>query len=406
MTDILSGVRVLEVAFWTFVPSAGAILSDWGADVIKIEHPETGDPQRGLATMGVMPGGMGAVNFMIEFPNRGKRSVGININTDEGRELIYKLAKTADVFLTSFLPDARQRMKIDVEDIRAQNPDIIYVRGHGQGAKGPDAGKGGYDGASFWSRGGVGDTLRSPLSPEPAGMRPAIGDVMGGLTIAGGIAAALYHREKTGEAKLVDISLLGTAMWQLQPDIVMTGVMGMDDVFRMTPGGSAPNPLVGNYRTQDDRYVFLNMMQADKFWVDFCTHLGRTDLLEDPRFTDSKFRLENKDEAIAEIAKTFASAPLKEWRERLATMEGVWAPVQRVPELYDDVQVQANGYLRDVTDSAGNEFKLVGAPVQFDEQPHDLRRAPDHGEHTDSVLEELGLTWDEIMALKVSGAIL
>jgi crotonobetainyl-CoA:carnitine CoA-transferase CaiB-like acyl-CoA transferase len=149
MTDILSGVRVLEVAFWTFVPSAGAILSDWGADVIKIEHPETGDPQRGLATMGVMPGGMGAVNFMIEFPNRGKRSVGININTDEGRELIYKLAKTADVFLTSFLPDARQRMKIDVEDIRAQNPDIIYVRGHGQGAKGPDAGKGGYDGASL-----------------------------------------------------------------------------------------------------------------------------------------------------------------------------------------------------------------------------------------------------------------
>jgi crotonobetainyl-CoA:carnitine CoA-transferase CaiB-like acyl-CoA transferase len=405
MTDILEGVRVLEVAFWTFVPSAGAIFADWGADVIKVEHPETGDPQRGLSTMGVMPGGVGAVNFMIEFPNRGKRSVAININTDEGRELIYKLAKTADVFLTSFLPDARERMKIDVEDIRAQNPNIIYVRGHGQGAKGPDAGKGGYDGASFWARGGLGDTLRDSRHLEPAGMRPAIGDVMGGLAIAGGIAAALYHREKTGVAKVVDISLLGTAMWQLQPDIVMTDVLGMDDVFRMS-GAAAPNPLVGNYRTKDDRYVFLNMMQADRFWADTCTHIGRTDLIDDPRYKDATVRHENKEACIAELAETFASATLNEWRERLQTMEGVWAPVQRVPELKTDEQVIANGYLRDVTDAAGHPFKLVGAPVQFDEQPHNITRAPEHGEHTDAVLEELGLTWDEIMELKVSGAIL
>jgi crotonobetainyl-CoA:carnitine CoA-transferase CaiB-like acyl-CoA transferase len=405
VTSILSGTRVLEVAAWTFVPAAGAILADWGADVLKIEHPATGDPQRGLATMGVSLGDPTAVNFMIEIPNRGKRSVAIDLKTDDGRELLYRLAETADVFLTNSLPDMRETLEIDVEHIRARNPNIIYARGHGQGAKGPDSRKGGYDGASYWSRGGVGDTLRSPDSDEPAGMRPAIGDVMGGLTLAGGIAAALFHREKTGEATVVDTSLLGTAMWQLQPDIVMTKLNGLDEIVRFRNNAIA-NPLVGNYRTQDGRWIFLNMMQSDRFWADFCTHLGRPDLVDDERYRDAAVRAENRDSCVEEIRATFASRPLAEWREALATMQGVWAPVQRVPELPADVQVAANGYLRPVTDTKGNDFELVGAPVQFDEQPHDLRAAPDHGEHTDEVLLELGYTWDEIIAFKVSGAVL
>src|ERR1700730_6398784 len=123
--DILSGIRVLEVASWTFVPAAGAILADWGADVIKIEHPVSGDPQRGLISSGLVPAGAGGVNYMIEFPNRGKRSVAIDIGTDAGRELIYRIAETADVFLTNFLPDARRRLRVDLEHIRARNPRII-----------------------------------------------------------------------------------------------------------------------------------------------------------------------------------------------------------------------------------------------------------------------------------------
>lgn len=405
MTDILSGTRVLEVAAWTFVPAAGAVLADWGADVLKIEHPATGDPQRGLATMGVSLGDPTAVNFMIEIPNRGKRSVAIDLSTDDGRELLYRLAETSDVFLTNSLPDMRERLQIDVEHIRARNPNIIYVRGHGQGAKGPDRRRGGYDGASYWSRGGVGDTLRPPDSDEPAGMRPAIGDVMGGLSLAGGIAAALFHREKTGEATIVDTSLLATAMWQLQPDIVMTKLAGLDDVVRFRNNAIA-NPLVGNYRTRDGRWIFLNMMQADRFWADFCTHLGRPDLIDDERYRDATVRAEHRESCVEEIAATFASRPLAEWRTALATMEGVWAPVQRVPELYDDKQVIANGYLCPVTDIKGNAFELVGAPVQFDEEPHDLRAAPDHGQHTDEVLLELGYSWDEIIAFKVAGAVL
>jgi crotonobetainyl-CoA:carnitine CoA-transferase CaiB-like acyl-CoA transferase len=146
--DVLEGVRVLEVATWTFVPAAGAVLADWGADVIKVEHPKTGDPQRGLMTSGLMSGGALNVNFMMEQPNRGKRSIGIDLRSEEGLELLYRLVETSDVFLTSFLPAARQKMKIDIEHIRSRNPNIIYVRGSGMGQRGPERERGGYDAAA------------------------------------------------------------------------------------------------------------------------------------------------------------------------------------------------------------------------------------------------------------------
>jgi crotonobetainyl-CoA:carnitine CoA-transferase CaiB-like acyl-CoA transferase len=139
----MEGIRVVEVASWTFVPAAGAVLAEWGADVLKIEHPESGDPQRGLISSGMIPGGAGGVNYMMEQPNHGKRSVAINLGHPDGRAVLYKLCETADVFVTNWLPGARQRQQIDVDDIRAVNPSIIYVRGHGQGTRGPDADKGG-----------------------------------------------------------------------------------------------------------------------------------------------------------------------------------------------------------------------------------------------------------------------
>jgi crotonobetainyl-CoA:carnitine CoA-transferase CaiB-like acyl-CoA transferase len=135
VNDVLAGVKVLEVAAWTFVPAAGAVLAEWGADVLKVEHPVGGDPQRGLISSGLVPAGAGGVNYMIEVPNRGKRSIGINLASEGGRELLLKLAAESDVFLTSFLPQVRRKLGIDLEDIRKVNPDIIYVRGSGHGPK-------------------------------------------------------------------------------------------------------------------------------------------------------------------------------------------------------------------------------------------------------------------------------
>src|SRR5947199_64029 len=227
MSGVLHGVRVVEVAQWWFVPAAGAVLADWGADVIKIEHPTSGDPQRGLVTSGLVPP-TGGVNFMVEQPNRGKRSVGLDLGRPAGRDLLYRLVETADVFLTNFLPAARRRLAIEVDDIRRANPKIIYVRGHGQGARGPERERGGYDAASFWCRGGIANALTPPGAGAPVMQRAAFGDSAGGMTVAGGVAAALFHRERTGEPAVVDVSLLGTAMWIMAPDIIATKLPGID----------------------------------------------------------------------------------------------------------------------------------------------------------------------------------
>lgn len=247
MPEPLSGVRILEVASHVFVPIGGGVLTEWGAEVIKVEHPETGDPYRGLVTAGLHKSYDG-VDPSFQFTNRGKQSVAIDLKTPEGRDLVYRLAATCDVFLTNFRPDARERLKIECEDIRAHNPSIIYVRGSGYGVRGPDVQRGGYGAAAYWSRAGLGEMFTPPGAEYPSMQRPAFGDVVGGLTIAGAIAAALYRRATTGEPSVVDVSLLGLGMWQLQPDITHA---------KLNPGGSPAardrkatwNPLSGTYRT-------------------------------------------------------------------------------------------------------------------------------------------------------------
>jgi crotonobetainyl-CoA:carnitine CoA-transferase CaiB-like acyl-CoA transferase len=404
MQDVLAGIRVVEVAAWTFVPISGAVLAEWGADVIKIEHPETGDPQRGLVSSGLVPGGDG-VNFMFEIPNRGKRSVGLDISTDAGRELLYQLVATADVFVTNHLPEVRERLGIDLDRIRAANPDVIYVRGSGLGQRGPQTHRGGFDGATFWGRAGLAMSFKDPAAAWPPDQRPAFGDVLGGLTIAGGIAAALVRRERTGTPSIVDVSLLGMGMWALAPDI--TSAKLYEGVELPTfDRDSMPNPLVGTYPTKDGRYIILLLLQADRFWPDLCEHLDRPDLLDDPRFKDGAARYEHRGECIQVLREIFLSRDYDEWVARLDTLKGVWSPLQTPIELHQDPQALANGYLESITAASGAEFVLPANPVQFDETPPSVRHAPDHGEHTDEVLLELGLTYDEIIEHKVSGAVL
>jgi crotonobetainyl-CoA:carnitine CoA-transferase CaiB-like acyl-CoA transferase len=404
MENVLDGVRVLEVAQWWFVPSAGAVLADWGAEVIKIEHPETGDPQRGLVTSGLVP--KGGFNFMWEQPNRGKKSVGIDLRSEGGRELLYRIAAQSDVFLTSFLPETRRKLRIDVDDLRAVNPRIIYARGSGQGVRGPDAERGGYDGASFWARGGIAAALTADPAGPPVSQRPAFGDGIGGMTIAGGIAAALFRRERTGEPSVLDISLLATAMWTLAPDITMAKALAA--LAGRTPKldrRTSPNPIVNAFATRDGRWIMLIMLQSDRDWPDLCRHLGRPELIDDPRFRSAADRFEHRGECVDVLDAIFAERTLDEWKRALATTDGVWAPVQRPIELYDDPQVQANGYLSEVELADGSPCQLVANPVQFDESPPRLRAAPECGQDTEQVLLGLGLDWDEIAAYKKAGAI-
>jgi crotonobetainyl-CoA:carnitine CoA-transferase CaiB-like acyl-CoA transferase len=401
----LEGIRVVEVDSWMFIPSGGSVLVDWGADVIKVE-PMTGDPQRGLITSGLLPGGAGGVNFMVEQPHRGKRSIGLDLAHPDGREALMKLVETADVFLTNYLPQIRRKLRIDVDDIRARNPNIIVARGSGTGPKGADSERGGYDGATFWARGGMGMTLPGVSDGWPSGQpSPAFGDVMGGLTTAGAIAAALLKRERTGEASIVDVSLLATAMWQLSPLVVASKLFG----FSKIPQGyrtKNPNPGVGNYRTKDDRFVAMILLQSDKFWADFVTRLGMPDMATDERFVDSAARAQNAQACVARLDEAFGSMTLDEVTEAFQGFDGVWAPYQTLDELYEDEAVIANGYLPTMTAGNGQEVQLVASPAQFDEVPIEVTRAPEHGEHTELLLMDLGYDWDQIAAMKESGAVL
>jgi len=403
MTDILNGIRVVELAAWTFVPAAGAVLADWGADVIKIEHPETGDPQRGLISSGVVTGA-GGVNHFIEQPNRGKRSIGLDTSTPEGRELLMKLIETADVFVTNLLPDSRQRMGIDVEQVRARNPKIIYARGHGYGAKGDLASQGGFDLAAYWSRGGIADAYSAGDGSYPPIQRPAFGDSYGGLAIAAGVAAALLKRERTGEPSVVDVSLLNAAIWQLGPDIVGAGVTGQDiPKFNLD---DMPNPVASIYKTRDNRFIAFVLLQADRFWSEFCTRLGRPELIADERFADARVRFANRTECIAELRRSFESEDLAHWEKAFAGFDGVWDVMHTAHEVHSDPQVIANGYLPRTTDAKGNEFALAASPVQFDEVPLSLTCAPEHGEHTDALLAELGFSEEEIIDFKINSVVL
>jgi crotonobetainyl-CoA:carnitine CoA-transferase CaiB-like acyl-CoA transferase len=392
------------VAAWTFVPSAGAVLAEWGAEVIKVEPLRGGDPQRGLVTMGIIDEGGGSVNYMIEIPNRGKKSIGIDLLTDGGQEVIRDLAKTCDVFLTSYLPSRRTRLGIDVDDIRAVNPDIVYVRGSGHGPKGPDSDKPGYDGVSYWSRGGIATALTED-GDELVRSRPAFGDLLGGMTIAGGIAAALYKRATTGRGSVVDVSLLGLAAWNLSPDVAVSQIHGGSAIPKYGHA-DAPNPLVGNYRTKDDRYITLMMLQLDKFFPEAMHAIGLAELVDDPRFANPAPRFENRMALIVLMDEAFAQRSLAEWRRTLAGLSGAWGVVQTPGEVCQDPAVMANGYIAHTTTMNGVSYALPTNPVQFDEQPVIPPGAPEHGQHTEELLMDAGMDWDTIMRHKESGAVL
>jgi crotonobetainyl-CoA:carnitine CoA-transferase CaiB-like acyl-CoA transferase len=407
MVQVMKGFRVLEVAQFTFVPAAGAIMADWGADVIKVEHPVRGDTQRGFINMGGVEVDPNR-HPLIEHPNRGKRSVGIDVSTALGQELLYDIAKTADVFLTNYLPTVRQKNRFDVEHIRAVNPKIIYARGSAYGDKGPERGVGGFDGTAFWTRSGVGHSmspagLEGPLSQGS----PAFGDSIGGMNIAGGIAAALLHRERSGEAVEVDVSLLSTAWWAAGANLTQGMEKGVTTRSLMpTSGGSAKNPLMGNFRCSDGGWINLCMVSPTGLIRDTFQHLGIPEAADDPRFADVLKMIQNSQAASDLMVKAFAAKPFAYWRQHLKTLKGQWAPFQSLLDLATDEQALANDMICEVeAGDGGPPFKVVRGPVQFNHEPLKTSRAPQASEHTETFLLEIGLEWERIEKLKAAGAI-
>ncbi len=386
MYDVFKGVKVVEAATYLAVPAAGAIMASWGAEVIKIEHPETGDPYRAMRTVGMASGW--------DIANRGKKSLAIDIKTPGGLAIMRRLVESADVLLTNLRDSALQRSNLLPADVWAWNPRLIFAGGTAYGRRGPDSDKGGFDGASSWARGGLG-YRSTPEGADDMTQQPgSIGDLVTAVSLAGGIAAALYQREKTGKGITVDTSLYHTGIWLASQSIETRSPMR---------GNITPlNPLLGTYWTSDDRGVVLCLIQSDKDFPSLCRHLDRLDMLDDPRFRTHADREANRDACRAELERTFAKRTFGEWREALKTFTGPWSPVLSPAEVADDDQARVNGYVID--SYAGT---AVCPPVQFGgEHLSAMQAPPEHGEDTEAVLADLGLSSDEIMDLRIEGAVL
>jgi crotonobetainyl-CoA:carnitine CoA-transferase CaiB-like acyl-CoA transferase len=397
---VLDGIRVVEVAEHGFVPGAAAVLAEWGADVVKVERP-TGDPLRGIQGMGLVAE-TGDFNFLFEQFNRNKRGVALDLRSDGGRAVLDRLLESADVFITNFLPSAREKLRLNPSDIWVVNPNVVCAIGSGQGLEGPDAELGGFDAVSFWARGGIGHMLTPQGGPlvQPRG---AMGDAPGGAYLAGGVAAALFKRERTGEATVVDVSLLGAAVWTLSVDLVPTSILGVEPA-RHAPGRSLATVLVGSYRTGDGRWLSLNMLDVERHWAPACRALGLDELLERDDLATPAQRAEHNAELFPIFTEAIGSKRLAELKERLSSHDTIWSTMASPLEVLADPQVEANGYMPRHPDH--DRARLTSSPMQFDGHGLEVRRgAPAIGEHTDEVLRAAGYDDDAIGELRAAGAV-
>jgi crotonobetainyl-CoA:carnitine CoA-transferase CaiB-like acyl-CoA transferase len=403
MGGVFSGVRVVELAQFVFVPAAGALLADQGAEVIHIEPPGSGDPYR---TLRIADGrSTKSANLAMEQNNRGKKSVCIDLKSKAGRGIFLRLIETADVFLTSLRPRAIAALDLGVEALRERNAGLIYVRGNGVGFEGKEVNKAGYDASAFWARGGFAHVLRPAGVDAPLRPRPALGDHASSVAVAYGIAAALFKRARTGEPSVVDISLLASAMWILSADVVLSQMQAPQQMA--ATNNEARFPLTRAYRTRDGRHIQLMFLDPERYWQPLCRNIGRDDLLQDPRFVSAERRVENGGYLTTEIADTIAKRDWEDWRPIFEAWDAPWELVKTIHEVAADPQAAANGYLFDVEVSDGTRIKLASGPVGFDSvsAPVAPRRAPLLAEHTVEILTGLGLAPAELERLRADAVI-
>jgi crotonobetainyl-CoA:carnitine CoA-transferase CaiB-like acyl-CoA transferase len=401
--DVLEEVRVVELSMYAFAPSAAAILADWGANVIKVVPPDQADPMMGTPIAGLPDRDVG-VAFMWEIMNRGKRCMALDVSTDEGHRVLLDLVERSDVFITNLLPGARQRFKVEPEDLFAVRPGLVYGRASGHGPRGPEQGTGGFDHTDFWARSGLGHAasmVSGEFVPQPG---PALGDLSAGGFLAGAIAAALYRRTRDGRGAIVDVSLLSSGVWAGAPAIVASPLYEVETIPRMRHA-QLPNPLVAAYTTRDGRQIYFAGVQTESHFDNFCVVIDRKDLLDDPRFSTASARLANAEACIQVLDGVFATRDLAEWIERLEGLSTPWTVIQTAGEAAADPQVVANSFVTEV-DGGRITYRLAASPAQFDDIPPSLRRAPEHGEHTEQILLEMGRNWEDIAALKAGHAIL
>ncbi len=379
MTGPLDGIVVLELAVALAAPSATALLADWGAAVIKVE-PLTGDPQRGNTS-----------NSYFSQDNRGKRSIAVDLSSDEGRSIMLRLVERADVFVTNIRPGGLDRLGMDSTSLLEHNPRLVYAQLTGYGADGPAANRPGYDIGAFWSRSGVAGALAG--TAEPPVQRPAMGDHTTGLALVAAVNAALFDRERTGRGRVVSTSLVRTGAHVISSDLAAhaNGEIAEAGLRRVLY-----NPLLGCYRAADGRWFFLLGLEATRHWPNIAAAIGREDLVDDPRFGDFMGLIVHAHELIAVLDEAFATKPLDEWADVFERHDVWWDPVQSFAEVAADPIMRAAGVFRPME---GERVAIAGPADVGPLVDAEVAAAPELGQHTEEILLELGLDWPEISAL-------
>jgi len=391
---MLEGIRVVEMATYIAAPSAGGMLADWGADVIKIEARE-GDPIRHFfANIGTELDG----NPVFDLDNRGKRSVALDFSTQEGADAVHKMLANADVFLTNLRPGSLKRAGLDWDILHKHYPKLIFASVTGYGIEGPEADRPGFDIAAFWARAGVG-SLFAPKGEDPVQLRTAFGDHVTGQATAAGICAALVERGKTGKGRLVETSLLRTGIYSLGCDMAIQLKFGR--VASTKRREESINPVNNFFKSRDGFWLCLVPRQSSKDWPEICKALGHEEWLVDPKFENSKTRRANGPELVGLMDEAFAQHTLEEWHTKLDEAHLVWAPVQTPAQVASDPQAEAAGAFVNTPDHNGGTFRAPATPVRFhgaDDGPKGP--SPLVGQHTDEVLLEAGFSTDEISDLR------
>ena len=401
MTGILEGLRVVDMGHFVAVPSAGAVLAEWGADVLKIE-PLTGEPQRGVKTVLLKLTGS-EVNWRFEVHNRNKRSLAVDLTKEPGRDIVYKLVERADVFMSNYELSALKKLKMDYATLSQLNPKLIYGVLTGFGTVGPDKEQRGFDFVAAWARTGMQYLLGESGGPPPQ-QRGGVMDRTVGVHMVAGLLAALLHREKTGEGQELQFSLFHSGVWTLAADL-QVALAGLP--LTIHDRTQSPNPMVNTYIDKDGQWFQLANLQADLQWPGFCQAIERPELENDPRFNSLELRMEHCEELIRILDEIFPSKNMEEWERRFRENNIIYARIQTPHEVATDSQAIANGFFAEIDHPVLGRAKYITTPVKFCQNPASVRTsAPEVGQHTEEVLLDLGYSWDDIAQLKEERVIL
>ena len=399
MAGLLEGIRVIEVATFVFAPAAGTVLSDFGAEVVHVEPPGSGDPYRYLGNLRPLPECEEDYCWLLD--GRNKKSIVIDLKHADGRDVLLELVRGADIFITNYHPSVLQQLDLGYETLAAENPRLIYAHGTGYGEVGPEAEKPGYDATAWWARSGLMDAVR-PAGGELAMSTAGMGDHPSSLSIVAGISLALYARERTGKGTKVSTSLIANGAWA-NSILIQAALCGGVPYVPPTQAGTS-NALLNHYRTADNRSFFLTLVKEATEFEQFCTAIGRPDLISDPRFEPIDERRANAPELVVILSEWFGRRPLAEWQQIFDEHAITYGVIATSEDAVIDEQLASTGVFVDMQDRPGT--RVVNSPIALSDFPKRAPQPPPElGEHSNAMLRELGYDEARIVALRDAGVI-